>query len=99
MTVVMELDWTTQVTKMPTTTARKRLFVTAAIMRRKLLPATACIPSDMFFMPSKKIPNPPISPKINLVSASSSTVVLCCLEFLGRVGEVNYRLPKHRGLT
>ncbi len=61
MTVVIELDWTTQVTMTPTSSAKKRLPVTAPIIRRRLLPATACIPSDMFFMPSRKMPRPPIN--------------------------------------
>ena len=58
-TVVTELDWTQQVTKVPTVQAISRLSVTALIILRKRSPATACMPSDMFFMPSRKMPSPP----------------------------------------
>ena len=66
-TVVMELDWTTQVTMVPTKMANQRLPVTVLISRRKLLPATACMPSDMCFMPSKKMPKPPTNSQISCV--------------------------------
>ncbi len=58
-TVVIELDCTTQVTTTPTVVAKKRLLVTAPIILRRLEPATACMPSDICFMPSRKMPNPP----------------------------------------
>jgi hypothetical protein len=45
----------------PTMMAKKRLPVTVLISRRRLLPATACIPSDMDFMPKRKMPSPPIN--------------------------------------
>ena len=64
-TVVIELDCTTQVTTTPTMIAKKRLPVTVPINLRRLVPATACIPSDMCFMPSKKMPRPPISSPIS----------------------------------
>lgn len=67
-TVVTELDCTMQVTSTPTVVANKRLLVTAPINLRRLLPATACIPSDMFFIPSRKIPRPPTNSKIILRS-------------------------------
>ncbi len=39
--------------------ATTRLSVARLIQRRNRLPATACMPSDMFFMPNKKMPKPP----------------------------------------
>jgi len=59
MTVVAELDWMTQVTPMPATTAIRRLSVTALIQRLRRGPAMACMPSDIIFMPSRKMPRPP----------------------------------------
>ena len=41
--------------------AANRLSVTALIILRSRLPATACMPSDIYFMPSKKIPRPPMT--------------------------------------
>ena len=60
-TVVMELDCTNIVTVVPTPTAISRLSVTLLIIRRSPSPAMACRPSDMFFMPSRKMPSPPIT--------------------------------------
>ena len=71
-TVVIELDWTTQVTITPHAVAKMRLFVTAPIMRRMLLPAIACMPSDMFFMPSRNSPSPPTNSQISCTSADMS---------------------------
>src|SRR5690606_18095161 len=59
MTDVMELDCTTQVTTVPTMTARNRFPVAALIILRSPDPATACIPSDMCFMPIRNRPRPP----------------------------------------
>ena len=59
MTVVTELDWISDVTAAPVPQAINRLSVTALIILRSRLPATACMPSDMFFMPSRKIHRPP----------------------------------------
>ena len=59
----------------PTPQATKRLSVTVLINFRSLSPAIACIPSDMFFIPSKNNPSPPmtatmseiISTKVNML--------------------------------
>ncbi|OPZ96689.1 MAG: hypothetical protein BWY71_01857 [Planctomycetes bacterium ADurb.Bin412] len=71
-TVVTELDWMTEVMMAPIPQATSRLLVTALISLRILFPATACIPSDMFFMPSKNIPSPPITPKTIFKMISNS---------------------------
>ena len=68
MTVVTELDWTRQVTRVPTPQALMRFSVTEAISLRSRSPAMACSPSDMFFMPSRKMPRPPITLKPMLTS-------------------------------
>jgi hypothetical protein len=59
MTVVMVEDWTRTVTPVPVAVAMNRLSVTRLIIRRREFPATACIPSDMYFIPSMKMPRPP----------------------------------------
>ena len=71
-TVVTELDCTTVVTTTPTIVAAIRLFVTALIMCRRPAPATACIPSDMFFMPSRNSPSPPTIPQTRSTIAEIS---------------------------
>ncbi|OPZ98384.1 MAG: hypothetical protein BWY71_01281 [Planctomycetes bacterium ADurb.Bin412] len=63
MTVVTELDWMILVMRAPTPQATKRFPVMALISFRIRLPATACIPSDMFFIPSRNMPNPPSTSK------------------------------------
>ena len=59
MTVVIELDCTRHVTRVPTPTASSRLSVTMAMSLRSDGPAIVCRPSDMYLMPSRKIPRPP----------------------------------------
>src|SRR5690625_4816173 len=58
-TVVTEDDCTSIVTIVPVPTARKRLSVTRRTIFGGDPPATVCIRSDMYFMPSMKIPTPP----------------------------------------
>ena len=67
MTVVTELDCTSIVTSNPVPTAISLFVVILLIRRRNPLPAIACRPSDMFFMPRRKIPSPPTT-----VSASDT---------------------------
>ena len=58
-TVVTDELWTSVVTAVPVAVAITRLVVTREIIRRSEFPATACIPSDICFMPSMKMPSPP----------------------------------------
>jgi len=59
MTVVIDEDWTKDVTPSPTSTAKKRLVVTEAIAFRITPPESICKLSDRNFIPRIKIPSPP----------------------------------------
>ncbi len=72
MTVVIELDWTKVVTSTPHAVAKIRLWVTTPMIRRRLFPATACTPSDMFFIPSRKSPSPPTNSQASCTKAEES---------------------------
>jgi hypothetical protein len=77
-TVVTVDDWTRTVTPVPTAVAVSRLSVTRLIMRRREFPATACMPSDMYFMPSMKIPSPPTTAMaIGMVAARVAFTGAC----------------------
>ena len=77
-TVVIELDWTMHVTSVPIPTAMNRLRVARLIIRRRRGPATNCTPSDMYFMPRRKMPSPPmacsstLSSKLDVIDQSFS---------------------------
>jgi hypothetical protein len=70
--VVIEIDWTTQVTTVPSVVAMRRFLVTARIIRRRVFPATACIPPDVFLMPGREVPPPPTRVRTELESAVAS---------------------------
>ena len=59
MTVLAELDCNRNVTTAPTSMARNFVPVATLTSLVSLLPARACMPSDMKRIPSKKIPRPP----------------------------------------
>jgi len=89
-TVVIELDCITPVTRMPTPHAIRRLLVTALIILRSRFPATACIPSDMYRMPKRNSPNPPITLKIILQTAA---VPISSFVFYEGISRLNGLIP------
>ena len=61
MTVMIELDCTSIVEKMPVPTPMRRWLVACAMNFRSPPPAVACNPSERCFIPNRKRPSPPVT--------------------------------------